>query len=40
MEFKDITYFLTKLAKIDALATLWGFLERRGRFVGAPRARC
>jgi len=24
----------------QAVATLWGFLERRGRVVGAPRARC
>jgi len=23
-----------------AVATLWGLLERRGRFVSAPRARC
>jgi len=23
-----------------AVATLWGLLERRGRVVGAPRARC
>jgi len=23
-----------------AVGTLWGLLERRGRFVGAPRARC
>jgi len=23
-----------------ALATLWGLLERRGRVVSAPRARC
>ena len=23
-----------------AEATLWGLLERRGRVVGAPRARC
>jgi len=23
-----------------AVATLWGFIERRGRVVSAPRARC
>jgi len=23
-----------------AVSTLWGLLERRGRFVSAPRARC
>jgi len=24
----------------NAVATLWGLLERRGRVVSAPRARC
>jgi len=24
----------------NAVATLWGLLERRGRLVSAPRARC
>jgi len=25
---------------VDVVATLWGLQERRGRVVGAPRARC
>jgi len=29
-----------QLVRQHAVTTLWGLLERRGRVVGAPRARC
>jgi len=29
-----------KARRGNAVATLWDLLERRGRIVGAPRARC
>jgi len=31
---------LPQLVRQHAVATLWGLLERRGRVVIAPRARC